>query len=297
MQHTVMGKQGHLNRLWGEERVLRALAIDHRIVYQNILAGYMGREPSAEEIVQSKIDVIQSLSAYFSAVLADPLYGGRRLRESGSLRADQGLLLSIEGNDYSTQTFADDYLMEGVTPESIAQAGGDCVKLFLYYNPDSPLKEVQLKMIGEVAEQCSKTEIPFLLEPILFEWGQPYIQEERAELMLRTVREMNGFEIDILKLEFPGSLTSWEDAENAEICRTVTREAEMPWILLSQGVDAKQLKQQIAFTAAGGAQGFAIGRTVWQDYLVSGQKDKRRRLEEMIHLFEECSNIALKRGQ
>ena len=284
-------KRAHLRRLQGPDGYFRILAVDHCAVFSGLMQGALRRTPGEEEIHLSKEDVIRALSPFASAVLVDPAYASRS-KTSQSSQPEFGLLISIEGSDYSTQDFRRDYLMPGITVRRIKEMGADCVKLFLYYRPDSHFAAEQRELIGRIADNCSAEQIPFLVEPIVFPLGPERLSpEEKAELSLEVVRDLRDYDIDVLKIEFPGDLQAFPKEKNLEICRSVTDAAQCPWIIPSSGAAKDALSGQLAISIQAGGRGFAIGRTVWQPYLTAPIPEKQGKRNAMAEQFSALCRI------
>ncbi|MEG1805920.1 MAG: hypothetical protein RR327_05970, partial [Clostridia bacterium] len=132
MEPINIAKKSHLNKLSDEQGIFKIVAIDHRAVYVNDMKRFGASNPSTEDIIQSKMRLIRLLKEKASSFLLDPLYSANQAIENKAL-GDKGLLIGIEGNDYSSTEFKDDYLTDLIDVETIAKIGGDCVKVFFYY--------------------------------------------------------------------------------------------------------------------------------------------------------------------
>ena len=74
----------------------------------------------------------------------------------------------------------------------------------------------------------------------------------------------------MLKLEYPGS---------AGGCRRVTDALEVPWAVLSAGVDHDAFCGQLRDAMAGGADGFIAGRSLWKEAVGQPREERRRFLD------------------
>jgi len=87
----------------------------------------------------------------------------------------------------------------------------------------------------------------------------------------------------VLKLEYPGS---------AAACRRVTDALDVPWAVLSAGVDHEAFCDQLRASIDGGAEGFIAGRSLWKEAVGLPAPERRefldgvarRRLEEMLEI-------------
>jgi tagatose-1,6-bisphosphate aldolase len=87
----------------------------------------------------------------------------------------------------------------------------------------------------------------------------------------------------VLKLEYPGSERG---------CRRVTDALDVPWAVLSAGVDHAAFCEQLRASMAGGAQGFIAGRSLWKEAVGRPAAERRafldgegrRRLDELLRI-------------
>ena len=81
--------------------------------------------------------------------------------------------------------------------------------------------------------------------------------QAREDAIIESARALNDLDIDLLKLEYPGS---------PEGCRRLASILRRPWAVLSAGVPFEQFTDIIRIAAdEGGASGFIAGRSVWRE--------------------------------
>ena len=95
------------------------------------------------------------------------------------------------------------------------------------------------------------------------------------------------FEADVYKIAYPGDVRL-SSAQNAQICEQVSELLPKPWIILSAGIDKETFKEQLRIACKHGCSGYAIGRSLWKEYL--GVHDERKR-KEMIAYIQELQAI------
>ncbi len=90
----------------------------------------------------------------------------------------------------------------------------------------------------------------------------------------------------MLKLEYPGS---------EEGCRRVTDSIDVPWAVLSAGVDHAAFCDQLRASMAGGADGFIAGRSLWKEAVGLPRRPSvasfldgvaRRRMEDLLAIVD-----------
>ncbi len=162
----------------------------------------------------------------------------------------------------------------------------------MYYNPSAQHARAQEKLVAEVAKSCDECNIPFLFEPInFFQEGES--QEQRLELIIKTLDIFSKYSIDIFKIQFPGDMGKLSEDENIKICQDITNRLDVPWIILSAGGDFEEFTKQYKIAITGGAKGFAVGRALWAPYLKDKDRIENCTINEVIEKFNRLSKIAI----
>jgi len=257
------------------------------------------------EMVERKLELCSSLAEYASAVLLDPIFGAAQCIGRGILPKDTGLLVSIEASGYrgnKEQRLTE--LLGGWNVEKIRRMGASAVKILVYYRPDlKQLARQQLDTVNTVARECIEYDIPFLVEPKSYPVGSEInnpqeFADRKGELVITTAREITTLPIDVLKAEFPADLGYKKDkSELIELCCQLDAASEVPWVILSAGVDFELFCHQVEIACQAGASGFLGGRAVWQEamyiddaqervqYLSTVGADRLKRLTEIASKY------------
>lgn len=273
MNKLSIGKVRGLEQISTADGVLVIVAMDHRESLRAMLDEEVPEAVGYEEMVKHKLQLCQALAPHASAVLLDPNYGAAQCIASSVLPGHTGLLVSIEATGYKRSneeritTLLDDW---GVG--KIKRLGASAVKLLIYYRPDLPSAATQqLATVKQVAEECTKYDIPFLVEPKSYP-----VKEERVEvrqfalkkpnLVIDTARQVTALPIDVLKAEFPADL-QYEKNEGrlSEMCQQLNEASRVPWVILSAGVDYEIFAKEVEIACRAGASGFLGGRAIWQE--------------------------------
>jgi tagatose 1,6-diphosphate aldolase len=70
----------------------------------------------------------------------------------------------------------------------------------------------------------------------------------------------------VLKAEFPADLRYKRDKhELIDLCHQLDTSSQVPWVVLSAGVDFELFCQEVEIACQGGASGFLGGRAIWQE--------------------------------
>ena len=285
MKRLSIGKIGGLQRIANPDGIFIMCAMDHReSLYSMIKEGSPG-EVGYEEMVERKLELCSTLAKYASAVLLDPVFGAAQCISHSVLPKSTGLLVSIEASGYSGQKdYRSTGLLDNWGVEKIKRMGASALKILVYYRPD--LKELaskQLDTVNTVAMECIKYDLPYLVEPRSYPIGSEIdnpqeFAKRQEELVIQTARDITALPVDVLKAEFPGGLSHKKNkSESIELCHQLDAASQVPWVILSAGVDFELFCQQVEIACQAGASGFLGGRAIWQEAIPIG--DARERVQ------------------
>src|SRR5690606_1950941 len=156
----------------------------------------------------------------------------------------------------------------GWNVEKAKRVGLSGMKLLLYFHPDAPTAPQRIRLAQMLAEVCNRYDIPLFLEPVLhpLKTRPSMTSDERIQASIQTARIMAEAGADILKLEFPVDVTVerdeylWENALNAVNAAC----GDVPWVLLSGGMEAAAFARQAEFACKAGSSGIMAGRALWK---------------------------------
>ncbi len=276
-QTLTPGKWRHLKQTSTDEHIFTILAFDQRGSYRRMLP----EGTSYEQAVQIKREIVVALSFHTSAVLLDPIYG---LPSALDMSGTSGLLMSLEKSGYSgDSTYRQLAFTDGWTVSKIKRMGASAVKLMVYYHPDTgALAEELEETIRQVAQECQRYDMPLFLEPMSYslQAGVPKesaaFAQTRPRVVRETARRLGGLGADVLKLEFPmdaafdSDRSAWQAA-----CAAISEVCQVPWVLLSAGVDFDIFEDQVRVACEAGASGFLAGRAIWKEAVVMSPAERQ----------------------
>ena len=288
------GKLTNLLRLADASGRFKMLAIDQRDSLRNALGNATRREPkdvTYEDMATTKALITEVLAPYATATLVDPIYGWPRAVKT--IPGDVAMLVATEDTGYERAGTRGrkSRLVDGWSVAKAKRAGANAVKLLVYYNPDtsSEVLSHQQQLAQRVGEACVAEDLPFLLELVTYPAEEPSADtpefaRQRPRHTIESAREFSKgrYQVDILKLEFPGDLKysrefhlgALDGRERAPVysleeiqgyCREVDAAAQRPWVILSGGVDIKEFLTNLDLAIDAGASGFLCGRAIWKD--------------------------------
>jgi len=273
MAKLSIGKVRGLQQISTADGIFVICAMDHRESFRTILHEEAPEAVSYKEMVEHKLELCQALAPYASAVLLDPNYGAAHCIASGVLPRHTGLLVSIEDTGYKgSKEERITTLLDKWGVEKIKRLGASAIKLLIYYRPDlASAAARQLTIVKQVAEDCIKYDIPFLVEtksyPIKEERDNTkQFAHKKPSLVIKTAQQVTALHIDVLKTEFPSDL-QYENDEGKllELCQQLNEVSRVPWVILSAGVDYGVFVKEVEIACRAGASGFLGGRAIWQE--------------------------------
>jgi tagatose 1,6-diphosphate aldolase len=280
MRTLSVGKLRGLQQLANDQGIFVICAVDHRGSLRKMFDEEHPRAVSYRTMVNYKLDLCRALAAQASAVLLDPVYGAAQAIAARALPGSTGLLVSLEATDYTgTRDRRLTELLPYWSVDKVKRLGASAAKLLLYYRPD--LEDVarrQLEVVRRLAQDCLKAELPFLVEPVTYpsgEDGQAFAAK-KPQLVIETARHITALPIDVLKAEFPADLSYEKDeARLFDLCCQLNEASQVPWVILSAGVNFELFCRQVEIACKAGASGFLAGRALWQEAVAIGDRAQR----------------------
>lgn len=288
--NSTTGQTRSLDDIAAEGGTFAIIAMDQRNTLRRMFTA-VGREGTDQQLRDAKADVARALTPLASGLLSDPTYGVPAITEAGALAENCGLLVAAEPAErrsYNSEPRV--HLDPELNARWVLDQGGDALKFFLQLRADRPksgpgepdLVAEALAVCQAVIDDCRATGVPVVIENLIYRLpGQELDARTREDAIIEAARALNDLDIDLLKLEYPGS---------PEGCRRLAEVLDRPWAVLSAGVPFAEFSQamRIAFDE-GGASGFIAGRSVWRETVELDGADRqafltsvaRPRLEEL----------------
>jgi tagatose 1,6-diphosphate aldolase/sulfofructosephosphate aldolase len=279
-----------LDTLAAEAGTFAIIAMDQRNTLRRMFTA-VGRDGTDQELRDAKADVARALTPLASGLLSDPTYGVPAITDTGALAETCGLLVAAEPAQRRTyQSEPRTHRDPALNAQWVLDQGGDALKFFVQLRADRPaprggepdLVAEALAVCQEIIDDCRATGVPAVIENLVYALpGRELEGREREDAIIEAARALNDLDIDLLKLEYPGSAAG---------CRRLAEVLDRPWAVLSAGVPFAEFSQamRVAFDD-GGASGFIAGRSVWREAVAldgAGREEflmtvARPRLEEL----------------
>jgi tagatose 1,6-diphosphate aldolase/sulfofructosephosphate aldolase len=295
MTHATKTRTGTLDDIAAGSHVFSIIAMDQRNTLRRMFAA-VGFDASDDDLRVAKADVARVLTPAASGLLSDPTYGVPAITQAGALAPSCGLLVAAEPSERRTyQGEPRTHRDPALDAQWVLDQGGDALKFFVQLRADRPapapgepdLVAEALAVCEEIIRDCRATGVPVVIENLVYPRpGEELQGQAREDAIIESARALNDLEIDLLKLEYPGS---------PEGCRRLAGILDRPWAVLSAGVPFDQFTDIIRIAAdEGGASGFIAGRSVWREVVsLAGQQRQEfltsvalPRLERLITVAE-----------
>jgi len=272
MRKLSIGKIRGLQQLANGKGIMAMCALDHRGSLMKMLGEDYPEGVSDQTMVDFKRDLCRIVAPYASAILLDPIYGAAQVIAANVLPKSTGLIVSLEKSGYSGEPEARiTDLLPDWSIEKIKKMGAAGVKLLLYYRPDTGVAEKQLGMVKRLADECLAEDIPFIVEPVSYKMGKAETDprnfaEIKPQLVIETAKQITALPIDVLKAEFPADIKYEKNEERlADFCYQLNEASQVPWVILSAGVNFELFHREVKLACQAGASGFLAGRALWQE--------------------------------
>ncbi len=276
MTHATKTRTGTLDDIAAGRHMFSIIAMDQRNTLRRMFTA-AGASASDDDLRTAKADVARVLTPAASGLLSDPTYGVPAITEAGALAPGCGLLVAAEPAERRTyQGEPRTHRDPALDARWVLGQGGDALKFFVQLRADRPapgpgepdLVAEALAVCEEIIRDCRAAGVPVVIENLVYERpGEDLSGQAREDAIIESARALNDLDIDLLKLEYPGS---------PEGCRRLASILRRPWAVLSAGVPFEQFTDVIAIAAGeGGASGFIAGRSVWREVVSLAGRERQ----------------------
>lgn len=286
MVHLSLGKQRCLQQISNERGIVCVAALDHRDAYVDMLAAATNTDPSWRDVADEKLRMTRAWAPHVTAVLLDPIYSAGPAIRKNAIPGTVGLMIAREKSGYAPSNAGRaTVLLDDWNCAKIKGLGGTAVKLLLHYHPEAKNAAHQEDVVRQVAAECAAADIPFLLEPICYPVDPAvnkndarFALEERPSLVIESARRLAPLGATVMKMEFPcDAKHETDEAVMSDYCHQLTKAIDIPWVLLSAGVNFEQFKQQVRIACSARASGFVAGRAIWKEGLQMADASEREK--------------------
>jgi sulfofructosephosphate aldolase len=265
------------------------IAADHGQPLVDMLDA-LGVSSAPEEQRAFKSDLVDTVGRDASAMLLDPDVSLPDIVDADILARDVGLLVRIEADGHETADgLRRSQLIEGLGAEGARARGATAAKVMVFVRADrEDLDGYTAEMVRTALEDCRRADLLCVMELMTYPLHDETPEQFAAlkeDLVINGAVFLQECGSKVLKLEYPGS---------ASACRRVTDAIQVPWAVLSAGVDHEAFCAQLRDSMDGGADGFIAGRSLWKEAVGRPAQERRafldgvarRRLEDLLAIVE-----------
>ncbi len=229
------------------------VAMDQRESLRTMLAQHHPEPIDDERMVRFKLAVARELGPYASGFLIDRHYGFDEVVRQRLLPPSCGLILAADALDQPPGGLVEDtHLDRAVDPMGAAAA----LKLLVIWRDDEQ-RERRVETSRQFVELARRHGLLSVLEGVV-RTGP----EARDDAIVEAARELSSVGPSLYKCEVP--LHGRGDAAQiTRRCRELDAVLDVPWVVLSQGVDPEDFPSAVEAACRGGASGMLAGRAIW----------------------------------
>ena len=240
------------------------LAVDQREAMRLMFAA--ANAPSTDrDITQFKVNAAKILSPHASAVLVDNQFCYKQIVEQNAIATNSSMIVAadkfIPGNGIPVDSVCID---KEIDPHQARENGAKALKLLVLWRQDED-PEQRLEMVKNFNQMCHSAGLVSIIEPVV---RPPRIGDkfDREQAILAAAKELGDSGADLYKGEMPlfGKGNS-SDLLNA--AKKLNDQINIPWVILSSGVEANLFCRAVRIAMQAGASGFLAGRAVWSSVI------------------------------
>lgn len=274
---TTAERRGY-QQICGADGAMMVIACDQRGGMRTLLAATPEEQAkiSNETLGDTKADITLHLASHAGCVLVDPMCAVPKLVDDGTLPRDTALLIGIDasGWDTSPEGYRISKMVEGVDARRVRALGGTGGKIMVYLRMDVPEANTRnLETLKASIEDFAREDLLLVVEFLTYRLEGESAEDYEAKIPLliqegsRACLELGA---KVLKIPYPGS---------EESCAAITRLAgDVPWAVLSAGVDHETFLGQVEAAMKNGASGVIAGRSLWKDCISLDREVSRAKL-------------------
>ncbi|MCK3658108.1 aldolase [Pasteurellaceae bacterium Pebbles2] len=268
------------------------LAVDQREAMRNMFASAGIKRPISDQVLTDfKVKAAQILSPYASAVLVDNQFCYKQIVEQKAISPQSSMIVAMDkfipGNGIPVDKVE---LDKEINPHEVRSNGGKALKLLVLWREDEDSNQ-RLDMVNDFIKTCRSAGLVSIIEPVV---RPPRIGDkfDREKALIDAAKELGDCGADLYKGEMP-LFGKGESSKLLDATKALNDQINMPWVILSSGIDPNLFCRSVRIAMQAGASGFLAGRAVWSS--VIGLPDTELmlkdisapRLQHLAHIVDE----------
>ncbi|MBM7355312.1 sulfofructosephosphate aldolase [Lelliottia amnigena] len=238
------------------------LAVDQREAMRLMFAAAGVPAPVTDRhLTDFKVNAAKILSPYASAILVDQQFCYHQIVEQNAIAKSCAMIVAadefIPGNGIPVDSVVID---KGVDAQAVKRDGGKALKLLVLWRSDEDPAQ-RLEMVRNFNQLCHANGLLSIIEPVVRPPRRGDVFD-REQAIIEAAKELGDSGADLYKVEMPLYGKGTQQALlNAS--KKLNEQINMPWVILSSGVDEKLFPRAVSVAMQAGASGFLAGRAVW----------------------------------
>ncbi|ATG03100.1 deoxyribose-phosphate aldolase/phospho-2-dehydro-3-deoxyheptonate aldolase [Lelliottia amnigena] len=238
------------------------LAVDQREAMRLMFAAAGVPAPVTDRhLTDFKVNAAKILSPYASAILVDQQFCYHQIVEQNAIAKSCAMIVAadefIPGNGIPVDSVVID---KGVDAQAVKRDGGKALKLLVLWRSDEDPAQ-RLEMVRNFNQLCHANGLLSIIEPVVRPPRRGDVFD-REQAIIEAAKELGDSGADLYKVEMPlyGKGTQQALLNSSQ---KLNEQINMPWVILSSGVDEKLFPRAVSVAMQAGASGFLAGRAVW----------------------------------
>lgn len=281
MSHMSTSELRGYQQICGSNGAMLVIACDQRGAMRSLLSADPEQQKriSEQQLGRIKADITQYLASQASCVLVDPVCAVPDLVDEGIIARDTALLIGLDASGWDTTEagYRNSRLVEGINARKVRELGGNGGKIMVYLRADRPeANDHNLAILRHCIDDFVREDLLLVVEFLTYQLeGESDADYKNAvpSLIYAGTRLSLECGAKVLKIPYPGS---------PQACAAITELAgDVPWAVLSAGVDHTTFLGQVADAMSNGASGVIAGRALWKDCISLDRTVTREKLETL----------------
>lgn len=274
---TTAERRGY-TQICGDDGAMMVIACDQRGGMRSVLAKTAEDQAkiSNADLGLTKMDITRHLARHAGCVLVDPLCAVPGLVDQGVLHRSTGLLIGLDasGFDLTPEGYRISNMVAGVTARRVRELGGTGAKILIYLRADTPAANtINLATLRAVIADFAAEDLLLVVEFLTYALPGESAEDYAAKIP-SLIEGGSQLCLDagskVLKIPYPGTPAA---------CANVTAMCgDVPWAVLSAGVDHATFLGQVEVAMENGASGVIAGRSLWKDCISLDRSITQERL-------------------
>ncbi|EAO8905907.1 sulfofructosephosphate aldolase [Salmonella enterica] len=242
------------------------LAVDQREAMRLMFAAAGAKTPVADSVLTDfKVNAAKILSPYASAVLLDQQFCYRQAVEQNAVAKSCAMIVAaddfIPGNGIPVDNVVID---KKINAQAVKRDGAKALKLLVLWRSDEDAQQ-RLDMVKEFNELCHSNGLLSIIEPVVRppRCGDKF---DREQAIIDAAKELGDSGADLYKVEMP-LYGKGARSDLLTASQRLNGHINMPWVILSSGVDEELFPRAVRVAMEAGASGFLAGRAVWSSVI------------------------------